>query len=220
MVLVCLLLIGITLTMLWKRLEQREPHFSLKIDEQCKEYLWSSVISRHDSLSFFELETARSDLAPVNRRRFTDPDTGTIGEEQNKVSYVVTASSEVLWDWTVILVGMLTSLDRDESQIFFSCSRVKFFEFEYPELTLGHTWCTWTTRSIWLPDRGWPYGHPLRERRWQLPLKSYVVGGVHGHCLLWHVVCLLQALLSCSLVHCLLCSHQWPSFTALQPHPV
>jgi len=94
--LVFLLLIGITLTTLWKRLEEREPCFSLKIDEQCKEYLWSSVISRYDGLSFFELETARPALAAVNRRRFVDPDTCVITEERCNVSYVITASSEIL----------------------------------------------------------------------------------------------------------------------------
>jgi len=58
---------------------------------------------------------------------------------------------------------MLTSLDQDESQNFFSCSRIKFLEVEYREMTLGHTQCTWRTRSVWLPDRGWPDGHPGKE---------------------------------------------------------
>jgi len=83
---VCLLLIGITLPTLWKRLEERKPSFSLKIDEQCKEYLWSSVISRHDSLSFFQLETARPALATVNRRQCIDSDSDVITEEQHNVS--------------------------------------------------------------------------------------------------------------------------------------
>jgi len=76
-VLVCLLLIGITLTTLWKRLEERKPVFSLKIDDSCKEYLWTSVISQHDGLTFFELETARPALATLNRQN---------SEEQHSVS--------------------------------------------------------------------------------------------------------------------------------------
>jgi len=84
-----LLLIGITLSDLWKRLAERKPNFSLTIDEQCKEYLWSSVISGHDGLSFFELEIARPALSTVKRRQFADRDTGVIPEKQHSVSYVV-----------------------------------------------------------------------------------------------------------------------------------
>ena len=57
------------------------------------EYLWSSVISRHDGLSFCELETARPALATVNRRRLPDPDTGIISEDQHTVSYFMSFSS-------------------------------------------------------------------------------------------------------------------------------
>ena len=67
----------------------------MKIDEQCKEYLWSSVISRHDGLSFFELETARPALVIANRSRFADSDTGVITEEQHQVSFVIIANSEM-----------------------------------------------------------------------------------------------------------------------------
>jgi len=89
LIMVCLLLIGITLTMLWKRLQERKPGFNLKVDEQCKEYLWSSLISRHDGLSFFELETDRPALAKINRKRSVDPNTGVVTDEQHNVSYQI-----------------------------------------------------------------------------------------------------------------------------------
>jgi len=69
---------------------------------------------------------------------------------------------------SVLLINvlrMLTSLDLDESRNLFSRSRIKFLEVEYREMTLGHTQCAWTTRSIWLPNCGWA----TRERRRQLP---------------------------------------------------
>jgi len=86
-----LLLIGVTLSTLWKRLEERKPSFNLKIDEQCKEYLWSSVVSRHDELSFFQLETARPAVSTVKTRHITDPDSSVavITEEQQNVSYII-----------------------------------------------------------------------------------------------------------------------------------
>jgi len=83
-------------------------------------------------------------------------------------------------------LGMLTSLNRDKSQIFFLHSRIKFVEVEYREMTLGHTQCTWMTQSVWLPDRGWPAGHPGKDGgkcHWSLG----------RHCLLWRVVRLLKA---------------------------
>jgi len=104
---VWLLLIGITLSTLWKRLEERKPSFNLKIDEQCKEYLWSSVISRHDGLSFFQLETARPAVSTVKTRYITDPDSsiGVITEEQHNVSYVIITSCEIFLDQTIIFVA-------------------------------------------------------------------------------------------------------------------
>ena len=84
-------LIGITLLTLWKRLEERRPSFSLKIDDQCKEYLWSSVISRHDGLNFYQLETARPTLSTEMRRHLADPDTGVFTDNQHNVSYVIIA---------------------------------------------------------------------------------------------------------------------------------
>jgi len=81
------LLTGITLTTLWRRLQERQPSFSLNVDEHCKEYLWASVISRHDGLSFFELETDRPTLTTVNRKRSADPNSGVVTEEQHSVSY-------------------------------------------------------------------------------------------------------------------------------------
>lgn len=89
LIMIRLLFTGITLNTLWMRLQERKPDFSLKIDEECKEYLWSSVISRHDGLSFFELQTSRPDLAAVNRMRSADPITGVITEEQHNVSYEI-----------------------------------------------------------------------------------------------------------------------------------
>jgi len=65
--------------------------------------------------------------------------------------------------YTRPLLGMLTSLDWHESENFFSRLRIKFLEVEYREMTLGHTHCTWTTQSIWLPDRGWLAGHPGKD---------------------------------------------------------
>jgi len=56
------------------------------------------VISRHDGLSFYELETARPALSAAKRRLFTDPDTGDFTEKQLSVSYVVFTSSDMLHD--------------------------------------------------------------------------------------------------------------------------
>ena len=112
---------------------------------------------------------------------------------------------------------MLTSLDEAESQTFFSRLRIKFLEVECWEITLGHTQCAWTTQSVWLSDSGWPAGHPGKDGGnclWSL------VGGLHRHSLVWRIVCLLEATLSCSHLHCLVRGHQWPSFTALQPRPI
>jgi len=64
------------------RLQERKTGFSLKVDEQCKEYLWSSLISRHDGLSFFQLETDRPALETVKRKRSVDLN----AEEQHDVS--------------------------------------------------------------------------------------------------------------------------------------
>jgi len=79
-------LTGITLTTLWSRLHERKPRFSLKIDEQCKEYLWSSVISSHDGLSFFQLEFAGPMLKTTNRNRFDDSVGDAIARGQHNVS--------------------------------------------------------------------------------------------------------------------------------------
>jgi len=85
-------------------------------------------------------------------------------------------------------------------------------------MTLGHTQL-WTTRCVWLPDRGWPARHSVKDGGnclWSL--LSWVA--CRRHCLLWCIACLLKAMLSCSRVHCLMRSDHWPSFTALQPRPI
>jgi len=89
LIMIHLLLTGITLNTLWKRLQERKAGFSLKVDELCKEYLWSSVISRHDGLSFFQLENDRPALTTVDTMRSADSNTGVITEEQYSVSYKV-----------------------------------------------------------------------------------------------------------------------------------
>jgi len=111
---VYLLLIGITLTTLWKRLQERKADFSLKVDEQCKEYLWSSVISRHDGLSFFELDSDRPALVTVHTKRLADPNTGVITEEQRNVSYKIGVPVVVctfLLEWLVHSFSCYNELD-------------------------------------------------------------------------------------------------------------
>jgi len=81
---------------------------------------------------------------------------------------------------------MLTSLDGDESQNFFSRKRIKLLEVEYREVTLGHTQCASlhaVNDAKSLIARPWVTGWAPWERRQQLPLKSRVVGGLHRHCL-------------------------------------
>jgi len=103
----------------------------------------------------------------------------------------------------------------------------KFFlaleNYKYPKMTLGHTsalhYMLWTTRCVWLRDREWPAGHPGKDSGnclWSS--MSWVA--CYWHRLLWRIVRLLKALLSCSRVHCLVHWHQWPSFTVLQPRPI
>ncbi|XP_041790222.1 general transcription factor 3C polypeptide 1 [Chelmon rostratus] len=67
---------GITLPSLWIRLEDRQPKFSLKLDDCTKELIWKSLISNTD-LKFYQLPQEREDVVLYDRFKDVDPDTGT-----------------------------------------------------------------------------------------------------------------------------------------------
>ncbi|KAK2151537.1 hypothetical protein LSH36_360g02028 [Paralvinella palmiformis] len=58
---------GITLSGLWLRLANCEPSFTLNLDADSKEYIWTSVITRHSDLTFFLLEKPRPPLLIIER---------------------------------------------------------------------------------------------------------------------------------------------------------
>lgn len=57
---------GITLPSLWIRLEDRQPKFSLKLDDCTKELIWKSLISNTD-LKFYQLPQEREDVVLYDR---------------------------------------------------------------------------------------------------------------------------------------------------------
>ena len=71
----CYCFSGITLSALWVRLNNSEPAFQLKIDDNSKAYIWANV-ARHPELSFYELETPRPKLVIFNRYDHMDKDLG------------------------------------------------------------------------------------------------------------------------------------------------
>ncbi|KAF3687926.1 General transcription factor 3C polypeptide 1 [Channa argus] len=66
---------GITIPSLWIRLEDREPKFSLKLDEFTKEYIWRSLVINAD-LTFYVLPQEREAVVLSDRYKDIDPDTG------------------------------------------------------------------------------------------------------------------------------------------------
>ena len=71
----CFCLTGITLQGLWVRLEEREPKFSLKLDDKSKQYVWSIIVSQ-DNIQIYELQEPRGDLIIYDRFKYCDPETG------------------------------------------------------------------------------------------------------------------------------------------------
>lgn len=57
---------GITIPSLWIRLENRQPRFPLKLDDQTKEFLWKSLMSNAD-LKFYEQPHEREDVVLFDR---------------------------------------------------------------------------------------------------------------------------------------------------------
>ncbi|XP_067134932.1 general transcription factor 3C polypeptide 1 [Centruroides vittatus] len=72
---------GITLTVLWLRLEKR-PHFPLPLDEDSKAFIWE-VISQHPDIEFYELPEPRKQFTLFNRYDYLDLDIGIVFEPEN-----------------------------------------------------------------------------------------------------------------------------------------
>ncbi|XP_021003062.1 general transcription factor 3C polypeptide 1 [Parasteatoda tepidariorum] len=74
---------GITLTMLWKRLEDR-PHFPIALDEDSKAFLWE-CIAVHKEIEFYELPEPREFVPPYNRYANIDEELGIVIEPVEKL---------------------------------------------------------------------------------------------------------------------------------------
>ncbi|XP_030636150.1 general transcription factor 3C polypeptide 1 [Chanos chanos] len=66
---------GITINSLWVRLQIRHPPFTLTLDPQTKEFLWTSLVCNSD-ITFYVLPTERHPLVLRDRFAEMDPDTG------------------------------------------------------------------------------------------------------------------------------------------------
>lgn len=72
---------GITLNALWLRLENREPEFSLPLDDNTCKFIWENVIVPETDVVFYELPIARKELQLFNRFEYTDKVTGLVLEQ-------------------------------------------------------------------------------------------------------------------------------------------
>lgn len=55
-----------------------QPEFPLKLDAESQEFLWKTVISVGDELSFFELAEPRKELVVFDRTKFFDENYGVV----------------------------------------------------------------------------------------------------------------------------------------------
>jgi hypothetical protein len=66
---------GITLSALWNRLTVRKPEFPLKLDDSCRNFLWTNIVAVNDALSFYELPEPRPELMVHDRTELSDEST-------------------------------------------------------------------------------------------------------------------------------------------------